>query len=69
MAFLSRYCHYYYFIFISVLQTDLENTDYTCEAGATRLFEAERLARKMDEEERKKQEADEMNPMKVNFDL
>jgi len=46
-------------------KTDLENTDYTCEAGATRLFEAERLARKMDEEERKKQEADEMNPMKV----
>jgi len=46
-------------------KTDLENTDYTCEAGATRLFEAERLARKMDEEERKQQEADEMNPMKV----
>jgi len=46
-------------------KTDLANTDYTCEAGATRLFEAEKLAQKMAEKERKEKEADEMNPMKV----
>lgn len=46
-------------------KTDLANTDYACEAGATRLFEAEKLAQKMAEEERKKKEADELNPMKV----
>lgn len=46
-------------------KTDIENIDYTLEAGATRLFEAEKLARQMEEQERKQQEEDELNPMKV----
>ncbi|KAK3097768.1 hypothetical protein FSP39_013015, partial [Pinctada imbricata] len=47
-------------------KTDLENTDYTLEAGATRLFEAEKLARQMAEEEIKAKEDEELNnPMKV----
>ncbi|KAL5010181.1 hypothetical protein ScPMuIL_012486 [Solemya velum] len=46
-------------------KTDLKNTDYTLEAGATRLFEAEKLARQMAEEEMKQKEEDELNPMKV----
>ena len=48
-------------------QTDLKNTDYTLEAGATRLFEAEKLAQQMAEEERREKEAEELNPMKVSF--
>ncbi|XP_062616109.1 splicing factor YJU2-like [Saccostrea cucullata] len=47
-------------------KTDLENTDYTLEAGATRLFEAEKLARQMAEKEIKDKEDEELNnPMKV----
>lgn len=46
-------------------KTDLENTDYTLEAGAKRLFEAEKIAQQMAEEERKAKEEDEMNPMKM----
>lgn len=54
---------------IFFIQTDLENTDYTLEAGAKRLFEAEKIAQQMAEEERKAKEEDEMNPMKVCFYL
>ena len=43
----------------------MENIDYTLEAGATRLFEAEKLARQMQEQEQKQLEEDELNPMKV----
>lgn len=44
----------------------MENTDYTLEAGATRLFEAEKLARQMAEKEIKDKEDEELNnPMKV----
>lgn len=46
-------------------KTDIENIDYELEAGATRLFEAEKLARQMEEQERKQIEEDELNPMKV----
>lgn len=46
-------------------KTDLANTDYTLEAGATRLFEAEKLAHQMAEKERKEKEDDELNPMKL----
>ncbi|GFN77349.1 coiled-coil domain-containing protein 94-like [Plakobranchus ocellatus] len=46
-------------------KTDLANTDYTLEAGATRLFEAEKLAHQMAEKERKEKEEDELNPMKL----
>ncbi|XP_060552739.1 splicing factor YJU2-like [Ruditapes philippinarum] len=46
-------------------KTDLERTDYTLEAGAKRLFEAEKIAQQMAEEERKAKEEDEMNPMKM----
>lgn len=47
-------------------KTDLENTDYTLEAGATRLFEAEKLARQMAEKEIKDKEEEELNnPMKI----
>ena len=49
-----------------LLQTDLKNTDYTLEAGATRLFEAEKLAKEMAERERQAIEDEELNnPMKV----
>ena len=54
-------------ILFLLCQTDLKNTDYTLEAGATRLFEAEKLAQKMAEEERKAKEAEELNPMKVSM--
>jgi hypothetical protein len=44
----------------------LKNTDYTLEAGATRLFEAEKLAKEMAERERQAIEDEELNnPMKV----
>ncbi|XP_041353929.1 splicing factor YJU2-like [Gigantopelta aegis] len=46
-------------------KTDLHNTDYALEAGATRLFEAEKLAKKMAEAEQKEKEAEELNPMTV----
>jgi hypothetical protein len=53
-----------------VLQTDLKNTDYTLEAGATRLFEAEKLAKEMAERERQAIEDEELNnPMKVWFKI
>ena len=54
-------------VLIFFFQTDLKNTDYTLEAGATRLFEAEKLAQQMAEEERREKEAEELNPMKVSF--
>ena len=53
--------------YMLILQTDLKNTDYTLEAGATRLFEAEKLAQQMAEEERREKEAEELNPMKVSL--
>ncbi|ESO92175.1 hypothetical protein LOTGIDRAFT_65091, partial [Lottia gigantea] len=46
-------------------KTNLKDTDYTLEAGATRLFEAEKLAKKMAEEEQKAKEEEDLNPMKV----
>lgn len=47
-------------------KTDLKNTDYVLEAGATRLFEAEKLAKEMAERERQAIEDEELNnPMKV----
>ncbi|XP_033741709.1 splicing factor YJU2-like [Pecten maximus] len=47
-------------------KTDLKNTDYTLEAGATRLFEAEKLAKEMAEREIKEKEEEELNnPMKI----
>lgn len=48
------------------LQTDPENTDYVCENGATRNFQAQKLME--DEENRKQKEEEEEeqnNPMKV----
>ncbi|WAR07269.1 YJU2-like protein [Mya arenaria] len=44
-------------------KTDLVNTDYTLEAGAKRLFEAEKIAKDMAEKERKAKEEEELNPM------
>ena len=52
-------------VFKLLPQTDLRNTDYTLEAGATRLFEAEKLAQKMAEQKRKEKEKEELNSMKV----
>lgn len=47
-------------------KTDLKNTDYTLEAGATRLFEAEKLAKEMAEREIQEKEDEELNnPMKI----
>ena len=55
-------------MYFFLLQTDLKNTDYTLEAGATRLFEAEKLAKEMAERERQAIEDEELNnPMKVWF--
>ena len=48
------------------LQTDPENTDYVCENGVTRNFQAQKLME--DEENRKQKEEEEEeqnNPMKV----
>lgn len=48
------------------LQTDPENTDYVCENGATRNFQAQKLME--DEENRRQKEEEEEeqnNPMKV----
>ena len=53
-----------YFWFIS--QTDPESTDYVCENGATRNFQAQKLME--DEENRRQKEEEEEeqnNPMKV----
>ncbi|CAG2223820.1 Splicing factor YJU2 [Mytilus edulis] len=47
-------------------KTDLKNTDYVLEAGATRLFEAEKLAKQMAEKEQLEKEQEELNnPMKL----
>lgn len=47
-------------------KTDIKRQDYELEAGATRLFEAERLAQEMAERERQEKEDEELNnPMKV----
>lgn len=47
-------------------KTDLNNTDYTLEAGAKRNFEAAKLAEEMEERSRKEKEEEELNnPMKV----
>lgn len=54
-------------VLVICLKTDLKNTDYTLEAGATRLFEAEKLAQEMAEKERKLKEDEELNPMKVGI--
>ncbi|KAJ8315542.1 hypothetical protein KUTeg_007692 [Tegillarca granosa] len=46
--------------------TDIKRQDYELEAGATRLFEAEKLAQEMAERERQEKEDEELNnPMKV----
>lgn len=63
MVFICATLLYHYISF----QTDLKNTDYVLEAGATRLFEAEKLAKEMAERERQEKEEEELNnPMKVN---
>ena len=47
-------------------QTDPKNTDYVPEHGAVRTFQAERVAEKMAENERKEKEEEEANdPMLV----
>ncbi|CAK9293101.1 unnamed protein product [Gordionus sp. m RMFG-2023] len=47
-------------------KTDPENTDYAIEHGATRNFEAETTARKMEDEKTKKMEEELIqNPMKI----
>lgn len=47
-------------------KTDIKRQDYELEAGATRLFEAEKLAQEMAERERQEKEDEELNnPMKV----
>ncbi|XP_041452983.1 splicing factor YJU2-like [Lytechinus variegatus] len=48
-----------------VFKTDPENTDYTLEQGATRLFEAAKLYQAAEEEEKRQAEEDAQNPMKV----
>jgi len=47
----------------------LQNTDYTLEAGAKRLFEAEKIAQQMAEQERKAKEEEELNPMTVSLNI
>ena len=52
--------------FTPTAQTDPENTDYTLENGATRLFEASKAYHKQEEQEKKDKEDEEANnPMKV----
>lgn len=53
-------------LFLFTWQTDPENTDYVCENGATRNFQAQKLLE--DEENRRQKEEEEEqqnNPMKV----
>lgn len=53
-------------LFLFTWQTDPENTDYVCENGATRNFQAQKLLE--DEENRRQREEEEEqqnNPMKV----
>ena len=48
------------------MQTDPKSTDYVPEHGAVRTFQAERVAEKMAENERKEREEEEANdPMLV----
>jgi len=57
----NRWC-----LFLFTWQTDPENTDYVCENGATRNFQAQKLLE--DEENRRQREEEEEqqnNPMKV----
>ena len=50
------------------LQTDPENTDYVIEAGATRNFQALKLAEEQAErEEQERLEEEKSNPMKVQM--
>ena len=46
-------------------RTDPENTDYVCEQGATRNFQAHDFAEKEEREAAKQEEEDEANPMKA----
>uniref|UniRef100_A0A0K0G190 Splicing factor YJU2 n=1 Tax=Strongyloides venezuelensis TaxID=75913 RepID=A0A0K0G190_STRVS len=46
-------------------KTDLENTDYTAESGATRLFEAYKLYQDQKKAEEEKEEAEKNDPMKM----
>uniref|UniRef100_A0A0N4Z785 Splicing factor YJU2 n=1 Tax=Parastrongyloides trichosuri TaxID=131310 RepID=A0A0N4Z785_PARTI len=46
-------------------KTDLENTDYTAESGATRLFEAYKLYQDQKRAEEEKEEAEKNDPMKM----
>lgn len=51
---------------MNYLQTDPENTDYIMEEGATRNFEAFRLAKLQQEKLKQEKEEEELNnPMKV----
>jgi len=46
-------------------RTDPENTDYVCEQGASRNFQAHDFAEKEEREAAKQEEEDEANPMKA----
>ncbi|KAK3727347.1 hypothetical protein QZH41_020381 [Actinostola sp. cb2023] len=49
-------------------KTDPENTDYVCEKGATRNFQAQLMLERQEEASQKEKEEDELNnPMKVCF--
>lgn len=48
-----------------VFKTDPQNTDYTLEQGAIRLFEAAKLFQAAEEKEKKQAEEDAQNPMKL----
>lgn len=48
-----------------MFKTDPENTDYTLEHGATRLFEAAKLIEEAEKEEQRQREEDATNPMKM----
>ena len=51
-----------------ILQTDPKNTDYECEHGATRNFQAQKFAEQEEELLKQQREEEEMNnPMKVSF--
>lgn len=56
------------FTFFWLNQTDPENTDYVCEKGATRNFQAQLMMERQEENVKKEKEEEELNnPMKVNF--
>lgn len=48
-----------------MFKTDPENTDYTLESGATRLFEAAKLIEEAERREQQQREEDATNPMKM----